>query len=159
MSEDALTIMRGSNLMDDAVKTRFFAKIKVTDYCWEWTAGKSSQRPSRAYGVFCVGGTLFKAHRLAWELFNNQRIPPQMVACHHCDNPCCVNPLHIFVGTSKDNAADVEKKGRMYHHKGVLREFCRRGHPLSKQNTYVYPKSGDRVCKTCRAMRESVRTR
>lgn len=158
-TDEVLSRMRESVLIGDIVKERFFAKIVVSDKCWEWKAAKSSSNPSKAYGVFSVDGKLVKAHRLAFELFKNQRIQAGMLACHHCDNPRCVNPLHIFIGTSRDNVVDAENKGRLYHHKGVLMTHCRRGHPLTDSNIYVYHKSGDRVCRTCRAMRESRRIR
>jgi hypothetical protein len=91
---------------------RFIEKINVTpDNCWEWTAG----RYRGGYGHFRkkVDGKwkMYKAHRFSYEWFKG-KIPEGMLVCHSCDNPSCVNPEHLFVGTVKDNAQDCVKKGR-----------------------------------------------
>jgi hypothetical protein len=78
--------------------------IKNKDECWEWQ-GKNDPA---GYGRYSIG---YYAHRLAWEYINGE-IPISMFVCHHCDNPLCVNPLHLFLGTAKDNTDDMIKKGR-----------------------------------------------
>ena len=75
--------------------------------CWEWRAG----RYSGGYGGASVNGRSVKVHRLAWELTNGA-IPDGMFVLHRCDNPPCFNPDHLFVGTPKDNVADMDAKGR-----------------------------------------------
>jgi len=59
------------------------------------------------------------AHRKAWE-DEHGPIPPGMNVCHHCDNPPCINPDHLFLGTQKDNAVDMSRKGR--HGQAVMTE-------------------------------------
>lgn len=92
---------------------RFWKKVQKTDWCWIWTASFFTN----GYGQFRHGsrtdGTrkLDHAHRMAYRLEVGQ-IPEGMLVCHKCDNKKCVNPDHLFLGTSKDNTQDMIKKGR-----------------------------------------------
>lgn len=89
---------------------RFWDKVnKNTDTgCWEWIGGKRDGR----YGAFKLNGKNYRPHRLVYEWFNNKKIPNNLLICHKCDNPKCVNPEHLFLGTNQDNADDMVKKGR-----------------------------------------------
>lgn len=75
--------------------------------CWIWQRGRSTA----GYGSLKWGDKRWLAHRLAYTLANGP-IPKGLHVCHHCDNPPCVNPDHLFVGTARDNALDMVRKGR-----------------------------------------------
>lgn len=90
--------------------------------CWLFKCINSS-----GYGTFQYIDNIsekrisIKAHRFSWELHNNKKIPKGFSACHHCDNPPCCNPSHIFIGTQSDNAFDMIKKGRAKTERGSQR--------------------------------------
>jgi len=86
---------------------RFFDKILITDFCWEWIGAKYKD----GYGALYKNSKLCRAHRISYELFVDE-IPDGMLVCHHCDNPACVKPEHLFIGTIKDNVKDKCNKGR-----------------------------------------------
>lgn len=96
-----------------AAAKRFWPRVHKTDTCWTWTG----PRGKGGYGVFLFGRERVFAHRMAWQLANKKTIPAGMMACHHCDNPPCVRPSHLFLGTAKDNAQDAKRKGRLAHQK------------------------------------------
>ena len=77
------------------------------DSCWNWKAAKGHD----GYGRFKINHKLTYAHRVAWELIYGP-IPEGLDCCHHCDNPACVCPNHLFLGTQSENALDSIIKKR-----------------------------------------------
>jgi hypothetical protein len=96
-------------------KKRFWNKVKLPDYigtdeCWEWQASLWVT----GYGKFLLNGHEMLSHRIAYELSIGP-IPEGMHVLHHCDNPPCVNPSHLFLGTQVDNMHDMFSKNRQNH--------------------------------------------
>ena len=96
--------------MRKSVEDRFWAKINKNGLggCWIWTAGKVG---TGRYGRIYINSKHYRTHRISWELHNGP-IPAGIWVLHHCDNPPCVNPAHLFLGTALDNNRDAIRKGR-----------------------------------------------
>lgn len=86
------------------------------DDCWIWSGNTHRQ----GYGKFSFMGKSIPAHRMSYEIHKGHVVGNSMV-CHRCDNPSCVNPSHLFLGSAKDNMADKVSKGR---HKGAHKGSC-----------------------------------
>jgi len=100
----------------------------VTTRCWIWTGGKTSvcrDKPRPVYGVFYgryVDGVMksMKAHRASYEIATGVE-PGKLQVNHHCDNPLCVRPSHLYLGTQKENVANMWERGRNYDAQKNLR--------------------------------------
>lgn len=143
--------------------------------CWLWTGptGRTGRTGRTGYGRFQVAPyTTQPAHRVSLEMSLGRKLLPSEMACHHCDNPPCVRPDHLFVGDALTNMQDRDAKGRGwgrtrrsdatrakmsaavrarlangYIQANARKTHCKRGHEFTEENTRRI--NGTRVCRTC----------
>src|SRR5215831_7021758 len=106
---------------------RFWSHVSKADGCWEWTA----YRDPAGYGRLGAGSKkagVILAHRFSW-IIHFGPIPEGIHVCHHCDNPPCVRPEHLFLGSNADNHADMRAKGRSnYGDRNAMRRYPEKRH-------------------------------
>lgn len=114
---------------------RKFTDRRGANECWPWTGTANS----KGYGQlrFIAPDGSYRnvtATRVAWAAHHGKPFPSGMQACHTCDNPCCVNPAHIWPGSNSDNQQDAMRKGRkpsvLHYQVGGV---CRNGHALTEE--------------------------
>jgi hypothetical protein len=106
-----------------ALVERFWKRVDKSGDCWLWTGGKHDF----GYGIFSPGRyTRIYAHRFSYELHYGP-VPDGLYVLHRCDNPPCVNPAHLWLGTHLDNTADRHRKGRSRGH-----DLIGEDHPRAK---------------------------
>lgn len=132
-----------NNPLPDFLISKFFTYVDISqpENCWNWNGGLHN-----GYGIFSARryfpNRSVAAHRFSWKLHNKQEIPSNMHVCHKCDNPRCVNPSHLFLGTDLDNMHDASLKGRLprgsSHYSAklknsdipLIREYLRHGYTV-----------------------------
>lgn len=123
-------------MISNLSQTKFWTRVKKTSKCWLWIGDKNE----KGYGRY----NNQKAHRISFSI-HNKKLIGNFHVLHRCDNPSCVNPLHLFLGTHKDNMQDKILKRRDHNQN---KKNCRNGHPYSGTNL-IRKKSGERRCRIC----------
>lgn len=124
---------------------RMKARCVITEAgCWEYQA----HRNTFGYIQVVVGQDRWMAHRLMYALMKGD-LPPKLYVCHTCDNRCCINPDHMFLGDHLANQQDKHRKGRCPQ---KAKTHCPHGHPYTEENTYVCTR-GFRACRECQRIR------
>jgi hypothetical protein len=90
-------------------------EINQTTGCWEFQGGKNNL----GYGMIRDDKKMRTTHRVSYEEHTQTKIPKHLVVMHSCDNPCCVNPAHLSLGTRQDNMRDMVNKGRAKPYGGI----------------------------------------
>jgi hypothetical protein len=132
---------------------RFWPRVRKSTGCWEWTGGRYK---SGGYGQFKASVGQVRAHRFSWELHNGP-IPDGMWVLHRCDNPPCVRPEHLYLGTVRENVRDMIERGRGAGH-FPRKTHCHRGHALVEPNL-IHRKTGYSDCRECARITGRIRDR
>jgi hypothetical protein len=109
---------------------RFWLHFKKTKGCWLWTGNTIKK-----YGVLKSRNKWVLAHRISWAVHNGP-IPQGLCVLHKCDQPACVRPSHLFLGTRRDNVLDMNRKGRRRPHAKLTADdvrAIRREHAMGSQ--------------------------
>ena len=122
----------------------------MPDGCHIWTGSRNNA----AYGTTRNNGKNVIASRASYVIYKGE-IPHGMVVCHSCDNPPCVNPAHLFLGSQSDNMKDAVAKGRQHE---VKKTHCPQGHEYAGDNLYMRPNKNDRNNKNGRMCRVCLKT-
>lgn len=141
---------------DMSMEERFWTKVEKTETCWLWRGASRK----RGYGVMRMPGHRGRnvsTHRYS-AMLHFGMFDTRLHVLHHCDNPSCVNPDHLYLGTHDDNMRDMSERGRATG--GSKKTHCLKGlHELTEENTYsyIYRNKIQRQCRPCALARKALR--
>lgn len=128
----------------DKVKARFYRKVKVTSGCWIWIGAR---RGSKGYGAFYIGGTVYSPHRVMFAIKHPEHEETMLTKrrgagyrtdyiLHSCDNPSCVNPNHLRMGSATENVEDIKlrRRNESVHCPPARKGQSRIGHPTQPRS-------------------------
>ena len=134
-----------------SILERFWSKVEkgVGSACWEW----SGSRDQDGYGTLLIDsrrsssmrGKRVRAHRFSASLHFGM-FDQRLLVCHHCDNPRCVRPDHLYLGDPQSNSHDRSVRGRDFN---AMKTHCPSGHEYTPENTYRPGGTGSRFCREC----------
>jgi hypothetical protein len=143
-----------------AMPEHFRSMIEQSDGCWLWSGSKDRD----GYGTYHVSRVTQKAHRVSWEL-SFGAVPDGLCVLHKCDNPCCVRPDHLFLGTQADNVKDMNQKGRSSGNVQIPDEIVRQIKAMRASTGATFAKigatfgiSGSQACRICGGLSRKRRT-
>lgn len=134
----------------EPIEVRFWSKVDIRepDECWPWLR----YHKPRQCGNIRYNGESRQAPQIAWELTYNVPFPRHLDACHHCDNPPCCNPRHIYAGTTMQNVHDCIARGRFS--RGEMMPMAVLNDDLASQLLQAY---ADKRFKSVRELAEAFR--
>lgn len=130
--------------------------------CWNW---RGNRHQKSGYGKIRWKGKTTLVHRLSAHFYFGLDLTSKLLVMHHCDNPSCFNPKHLFIGTAQDNMDDKVAKGRWRGNPNQPWTHCSKGHPLTAENTWIRNRIRNgritkrKICKICRLEWEKARRR
>lgn len=134
----------------EQIKLRLRKRSAPYKGCVIWFGAKTV----RGYGCINYKGKNYGANRLAYMAHHKTELPSGLFVCHTCDNPACIKPDHLFLGTSKDNSKDMVNKKRNYQSKIT---HCLHGHEYTAENTIICTRKRNtmpyRICRTCNGIK------
>jgi len=141
--------MRGRRVPGATFADAFWNRVKKTgdDGCWLWQGA----RTKTGYGMVYADGKRYYAHRVSHQM-EHGTIGDSVSVLHHCDNPPCVRPDHLFAGTQADNVRDMVRKSRGKN-QSFGKTHCKHGHVFDLANTRI-DRSGYRVCIICSRLKQ-----
>lgn len=142
----------GNRLPRGPIENRFWPRVerRGPDECWLWTG----KRNAKGYGVIGRNGRRTIATQISWELAQGSPVPAELLVCHSCDNPPCVNPAHLWLGTNSDNMRDMVAKGR--NATAGHPDHCKRGHAYEGQRPFP-SEHGIHRCRICHYAAQKLR--